>query len=240
MVSIYLKTFGCSLNKFDSDVMKYYLKREGFKICEKIDNVHVIIINSCGVKKQTEDRIISYIKKLRRRFGDEKKIILTGCLPLINYKRIVKEIKVNAMLEANKEHLAAAAALQAKTGEGSGNTDSQLSKDPISPTIEYDDFAKIDLRVVKIVKAEHVKGADKLLQLTLDLGGETRNVFAGIKSAYNPSDLEGKMTVMVANLAPRKMRFGISEGMVLAAGPGGEDLFVLNPDKGALAGMRVK
>ncbi|MBT8121914.1 MAG: methionine--tRNA ligase subunit beta, partial [Gammaproteobacteria bacterium] len=104
----------------------------------------------------------------------------------------------------------------------------------------FDDFAKLDLRIARIAKAEHVEGADKLLQLTLDLGGESRNVFAGIKSAYTPESLEGKLTVMVANLAPRKMRFGISEGMVLAAGPGGSDLFVLHPDDGAKPGMRVK
>jgi methionyl-tRNA synthetase len=152
----------------------------------------------------------------------------------------IEEDKVNAMLEANKVHLAAAAALQAKTGASNEPKDSQLGKDPISPTIEYDDFAKIDLRVVKIIKAEHVKGADKLLQLTLDLGDEQRNVFAGIKSAYKPEELEGKMTVMVANLAPRKMRFGLSEGMVLAAGPGGEDIYLLNPDDGAEVGMRIK
>ena len=115
-----------------------------------------------------------------------------------------------------------------------------LADDPIAAEISFDDFAKVDLRIAKIIKAEHVKGADKLLQLTLDLGGETRNVFAGIKSAYNPEDLEGKHTVMVANLAPRKMRFGMSEGMVLAAGPGGKDLFILNPDDGAQAGMKVK
>jgi len=144
------------------------------------------------------------------------------------------------MLEANKEQLAIAADLQAKTSGKSTQSNSQLEQDPISPTIEYDDFAKIDLRVVKILKAEHVKGADKLLQLTLDLGDEQRNVFAGIKSAYKPEELEGKMTVMVANLAPRKMRFGLSEGMVLAAGPGGEDLYVLNPDEGAEIGMRIK
>ncbi len=121
---------------------------------------------------------------------------------------------------------------------------SHLQADPISDTINFDDFAKIDLRIAKIIKAEQVEKADKLLQLTLDLGGETRNVFAGIKSAYAPEDLEGKLTVMVANLAPRKMRFGISEGMVLAAGPGGEDLWILNPegdqDKGAQPGMKVK
>jgi methionyl-tRNA synthetase len=107
---------------------------------------------------------------------------------------------------------------------------SPLTADPISDEISFDDFVKLDLRIAKIVKAEHVEGADKLLQLTLDIGGETRNVFAGIKSAYNPEDLEGRLTVMVANLAPRKMRFGLSEGMVLAAGPGGSDMFILGPD----------
>ena len=112
--------------------------------------------------------------------------------------------------------------------------------DPIAEQIEFDEFAKIDLRIAKIVKAEHVEGADKLLQLTLDIGDGTRNVFAGIKSAYQPQDLEGKMTVMVANLKPRKMRFGVSEGMVLAAGPGGEELWILEPHAGAQAGMRVK
>ncbi len=117
---------------------------------------------------------------------------------------------------------------------------SHLTNDPIAETASFEDFTKLDFRVVKIVKAEHVEGADKLLQLTLDLGGETRNVFAGIKAAYSPEDLEGRMTVMVANLAPRKMRFGVSEGMVLAAGPGGTEIFVLNPDEGAQPGMRVK
>lgn len=112
--------------------------------------------------------------------------------------------------------------------------------EPENPTIEFDDFAKVDLRIVKILKAEHVEGADKLLQLTLDLGDDTtRNVFAGIKSAYKPEDLVGKLTVMVANLAPRKMKFGVSEGMVLAAGPGGEDIYLLEPDNGAHPGMKV-
>ncbi len=137
---------------------------------------------------------------------------------------------IEAMIEDNKQAMPVAAAPQ-KTA---------LSDDPLSPTITYDDFAKLDLRIAKIVKAEHVSGADKLVQLTLDIGGETRNVFAGIKSAYDPSELEGRLTVMVANLAPRKMRFGMSEGMVLAAGPGGKDLFILTPDSGAQPGMRVK
>jgi methionyl-tRNA synthetase len=151
----------------------------------------------------------------------------------------VDPAQIEKMVEASKEHLQPTGTV-APANEAATTTVNQLSDDPISPEIEFDDFAKIDLRVVRIVKAEHVDGAKKLLRLELDLGGEQRQVFAGIKSAYQPEDLEGKMTVMVANLAPRKMRFGMSQGMVLAAGPGGKDLFVLNPDDGALPGMRVK
>ncbi len=112
--------------------------------------------------------------------------------------------------------------------------------EPVAPEIDINDFGKLDLRVAKILKVEEVQGADKLLQLTLDLGFTQRNVFAGIKSAYRPSDLEGRMTVMVANLKPRKMKFGLSEGMLLAAGPGGKDIFILTPDQGAKPGQRVR
>lgn len=143
--------------------------------------------------------------------------------------RIEKE-QIDAITEASTENMPSEAT--AISGP--------LADDPIADEISFDDFARVDLRIAKIIKAEHVKGADKLLQLTLDLGGETRNVFAGIKSAYKPEDLEGRHTVMVANLAPRKMRFGLSEGMVLAAGPGGDELYILNPDAGAIAGMKVK
>ncbi|MBI3570718.1 MAG: methionine--tRNA ligase [Gammaproteobacteria bacterium] len=111
----------------------------------------------------------------------------------------------------------------------------------IKPEISIDDFGKLDMRIARIVKAGYVEGADKLLQLTVDLGeGKTRNVFAGIRSAYDPATLEGRLTVVVANLAPRKMKFGMSEGMVLAAGPGGKELWILSPDTGAQLGMRVK
>jgi methionyl-tRNA synthetase len=119
-----------------------------------------------------------------------------------------------------------------------------IASDPISDEISFDDFTKLDFRIAKVLKAEQVEGADKLLKLTLDLGDATggiqKNVFAGIKSAYSPEDVEGRLTVVVANLTPRKMRFGISEGMVLAAGPGGKDIFLLQPDTGAKPGMRVK
>jgi methionyl-tRNA synthetase len=107
-------------------------------------------------------------------------------------------------------------------------------------TISIDDFMKVDLRIAKIEKAEPVEGADKLLALTLDVGDSTRNVFAGIKQAYDAASLVGRHVIVVANLAPRKMRFGVSEGMVLAAGPGGKEIFLLSPDDGAIAGMRVK
>ncbi|MBC6485383.1 methionine--tRNA ligase [Aeromonas hydrophila] len=143
----------------------------------------------------------------------------------------IEPAKIEAMIEASKEDLAK---------EQAPKVTGPLADDPISETITYDDFAKIDLRVALIKKAEAVPGAEKLLKLQLDIGGETRQVFAGIKSAYNPEDLEGKLTVMVANLAPRKMRFGMSEGMVLAAGPGGKDLWILEPQEGAQPGMRVK
>jgi len=140
-------------------------------------------------------------------------------------------------VEESREHLRATSG-QAEAA--SAAPPSPLAQNPIAAEIGIDEFAKIDLRVARIEKAEHVEGADKLLKLTLDLGGETRTVFAGIKSAYQPEQLTGRLTVMVANLAPRKMRFGVSEGMVLAAGPGGSELFVLGPDSGAQPGMRVK
>ncbi|PWW15058.1 MULTISPECIES: methionine--tRNA ligase [Pseudidiomarina] len=150
------------------------------------------------------------------------------------FKALLQRIdmeNVEAMIEDSK---ASATPAAAATSNG------ELERDPISAEINYDDFAKVDLRIALIANAEHVEGADKLLKLTLDLGGETRQVFAGIKSAYAPEQLIGQHTVMVANLAPRKMRFGLSEGMVLAAGPGGEELFILNPHAGAKPGMRVK
>jgi methionyl-tRNA synthetase len=142
------------------------------------------------------------------------------------YSHLLKRVeleKVNSMVEANKEQAAA------KTGEAA----------PQAEYISIDEFRKVDLRVARIANAEHVEGADKLLRLTLDLGTGQRTVFAGIKSAYAPEQLVGRLTVMVANLQPRKMRFGVSEGMVLAAGGDGPGLFLLTPDEGAAPGMRI-
>lgn len=112
--------------------------------------------------------------------------------------------------------------------------------EPLAAECTLDDFTKVDLRVARIVAAESVEGADKLLKLTLDLGTETRTVFSGIKHAYDPDQLIGRHTVMIANLAPRKMKFGVSEGMVLAAGPGGADIYLLEADSGAQPGQRIR
>ncbi|EMU8998723.1 methionine--tRNA ligase [Providencia rettgeri] len=158
--------------------------------------------------------------------------------PLLNhsvapFKALFNRIemaKVDAMVEASKESIKP---IQQVTGP--------LADDPVQDTITFDDFAKIDLRIALIKHTDFVEGSDKLLKLQLDIGGETRQVFSGIRSAYpDPKVLEGRLTVMVANLAPRKMRFGISEGMVMAAGPGGKDIYLLSPDNGAQPGMQVK
>jgi len=156
---------------------------------------------------------------------------------------------IEAMVDANKESLAPAAEQKATHSEqrhaahqqNVTNTEVAQTEKDFEPFISIEDFSKVDLRVARIVNAEQVEGAAKLLQLTLDIGeGKTRNVFAGIKSAYDPEQLKGRLTVMVANLAPRKMKFGLSEGMVLAASGSEPGLFILSPDDGAQPGMRIK
>jgi methionyl-tRNA synthetase len=150
----------------------------------------------------------------------------------------VEEQKVTAMIEDSKTPESSEAAAP-KTGFQDGPE--PLQKEPMTAehcTIE--DFMKVDMRVARVLEAKHVEGADKLLQLTLSLGGEERrNVFAGIKSVYAPEDLVGRLVICCANLAPRKMRFGVSEGMVLACGAGGKEIYLLYPDEGAVPGQRV-
>jgi methionyl-tRNA synthetase len=134
---------------------------------------------------------------------------------------------IESMTEANKVNLQATADIKPAAEE--------------THYISIDDFTKVDLRIAKITNAEHVEGADRLLKLTLDVGEEkTRQVFAGIKSAYDPATLVGRLTIMVANLAPRKMKFGMSDGMVLAASDESGGPFIMSPDAGAQPGMRVK
>jgi methionyl-tRNA synthetase len=142
----------------------------------------------------------------------------------------IDPIKIEAIISDSKESAA---------GKAEDTNKTIIEIEPLADEIDIGTFSKMDLRIARIVKAEQVPEAEKLLKLTLDIGSQTRTVFAGIKSAYEPAELEGRMTVMVANLKPRKMRFGVSEGMVLAAGPGGNELFILSPDEGASPGMRV-
>jgi methionyl-tRNA synthetase len=146
----------------------------------------------------------------------------------------VDEKQIDALFDSDKEtSMATTPPSQASPARGEGAVGG-------APQITIDDFNKIDLRIARIVTAEHVEGADKLLKLTLDFGGTTKTVFAGIKSAYDPERLKGRLTVAVANMAPRKMKFGVSEGMVLAASGDGPGLYLLSPDSGALPGMRIK
>lgn len=169
---------------------------------------------------------------------DEVKTPLTGT-PVSKFQHMLQRVdpvKVQAMIEESKSPESD----EATTKEPSNSLGQYLEAEPLEAECTINDFAKVDLRVAEVIAADHVKGADKLLQLTLSLGGEERrNVFAGIKSAYDPESLVGRKVICVANLAPRKMRFGTSEGMVCAAGAGGAEVFLLSADDGAQPGMRV-
>ena len=148
----------------------------------------------------------------------------------------VDRTHVERMIEQSQETLTQAGA----GGMGKPHAAPTVAAEPIAETIDYEQFAQIDLRIARITEARPVEGADRLLHLMLDIGSERREVFANLKTAYEPADLEGRLTVVVANLKPRKMRFGVSQGMVLAAGPGGKELWLLEPDAGAKPGMRVR
>ncbi len=150
------------------------------------------------------------------------------------YRHLAKRIEakqIEALLESNRASLATT---------DDGEDASPAAVEPVAETISFEEFSRVDLRVARIVAAEEVAGADKLLRLTVDIGSGHRQVLAGIKTKYTVDELLGRLTVLVANLAPRKMRFGVSEGMILAAGPGGRDLWLLAPDQGAEPGMRIR
>ncbi len=164
--------------------------------------------------------------------------------PIKNYEHLMTRVdpkQIEALVAANKESLKPAAPAPHSQQRHAQHQENAVKAATEPATISIDDFSKIDLRIAKIANAEHVEGADKLLKLTLDVGElGTKQVFAGIKSAYDPAALVGRLTVMVANLAPRKMKFGLSEGMVLAASGEAPGLYLLSPDAGARPGMRIK
>jgi methionyl-tRNA synthetase len=166
--------------------------------------------------------------------------------PVAKFKHMLQRVEekdVQSMIEETK---AAAGDVAAAPGPSAGapvqwnDTGDALAAEPLAPQCTIDDFTKVDLRIARVIAAEDVPEAKKLLKLTLSLGGgATKTVFAGIKEAYKPGDLVGRLVVCVANLAPRQMKFGLSEGMVTACGPGGAEVFLLSPDAGAVPGQRV-
>jgi len=226
-------------NQYINDKAPWVLAKEGHQfaaldVCTMgINLFRVLMIYLQPVLPVTAQKAAAFLNSNLAWHDDIQALLNHSILPFEPMMQRIDAKQVDAMLAEEKPAEVPAPKKQDKKAAAPAD-------DSIAPTIDIDDFAKIDLRVAKIIAAQHVEGADKLLQLTLDLGNEQRNVFAGIKSAYQPEQLIGRLTVMVANLAPRKMKFGMSEGMVMAAGPGGKDIFLLTPDSGAQPGMRIK
>lgn len=218
---------------------QYLAQKEPWKLI-KDETRHTEVQAICSLGVNVFRTLIGYLKPIVPGLTERSEQFLNaGSLtwenltdPLLNHElgkfdRLLNRIDLktfNAMIEAGAEK-AVVPTKDAKAEE--------------TPTIQIDDFMKVELRVARILQAELVDGADKLLRLQLDVGDHERTVLSGIRSAYTPADLVGKQTIVVANLQPRKMKFGVSEGMVLAAGPGGSDIFLLSPDEGAEPGMRV-
>jgi len=211
---------------------------------EKADQVQLI----CTIGLNYFRAIVTYLSPVLPELASKTETFLNTSLSLdaleepltshtINgYKPMMTRVEPKQIEKILEETIASAPAPKDAAAAATSSNDIE----PIKPEIDIEDFNKIDFRVADIIDAQPVEGADKLVQLTLDIGLEQRTVFAGIKAAYKPEELIGRRTVMVANLKPRKMRFGLSSGMVLAAGPGGSDVFILTPDDGATPGMRVK
>lgn len=230
-------------NKFVEDRAPWSLKKDASKAGELQDVCSVAV----NLFRQLAIYLAPVLPKLAEQAGrlfnspithwNDARTPLVGT-PLNKFEHLMQRIdpkNVAALVEASKEDLAPA---QAASSAGDGPE--ALQAEPLSSPCTIDDFAKVDLRVARVLTAHAVAESDKLLKLTVTLGGsEQRTVFAGIKSAYEPAALVGRLVVIVANLAPRKMRFGTSEGMVVAAGPGGKEVFLLSPDSGAVPGQRL-
>lgn len=246
------REFGRAIREITAlaDKANQYVDEKAPWVIAKQDGKDQELQDVCSVGLNLFRVLMTYLKPVMPQLAERAEGFLNETLqwdsisePLIGheiskFKALFNRIDpkhVEAMIAASKEDAAAEKAAVEQAAKPTG----PLAEEPIADEIEFDDFAKVDLRIAKIVACEAVPKANKLLKLQLDLGGETRQVFAGIKSAYSPEDLIGKHTVMVANLKPRKMKFGMSEGMVLAAGPGGQDLWILEPHEGAQPGMRV-
>ena len=206
--------------------IKSDLERTRTTLTAVINAVRILTIYLKPILPCFAERIEKFLNVETLNFGDIDTILEDHTINKFErlFERVDKK-KVDAMIEESKENQAAAAA---------------DDFEPIASEITIDDFAKVDLRIAKVADAQSVEGADKLLALKLDLGGVERSVFAGIAQAYKPEELIGKTVICVANLKPRKMKFGLSEGMILASGSGGKDLFMLTVDEGAKPGQRIK
>jgi len=225
---------------------EYIATREPWKLVKQPGR-EAEVLGICSLGINLFRILMLYLKPVLPRMAEEAERFLNDELrwdgpiaPLLGHRiaaftplmQRVEKKQIDAMLAASAADQPAAAAPTAMA------VTANTSVEPLAAQIGFDDFSKVDLRIARIVAARAVEGSDKLLQLTLDLGGETRTVFSGIRASYRPEDLEGRLTVMVANLAPRKMRFGVSEGMVLAAGDA-SGIYLLTPDSGAQPGQRV-
>jgi methionyl-tRNA synthetase len=199
----------------------------------------VLIVYLAPILPDTTQRSLQFLNVTALHWDDSSRFLgahrINAFEPLLT--RIETESVSKMIEETRADANSAATPLAAVAASPAGAATVTPANEKL---IDIDAFERIDLRIARVITAEHVDGADKLIKLVLDLGDSQRQVFAGIKSAYKPESLVGRLTVVVANLKPRKMRFGESQGMVLAAGPGGEDLFLLAPDSGALPGMQVR
>ncbi|WEJ63583.1 methionine--tRNA ligase [Thiomicrorhabdus lithotrophica] len=252
-----IMTLADKANEYIAETAPWVLAKEEGKEAELLESVsvginlfRVLMSYLAPVIPETADKSKAFLNLEAWNWNDVKQPLMGH--EITKFKALLTRLEMLAiekMVEASADSLSGASSVpDGKKGDKKPKKDAAkraesnqpAELEPIAEEITIDDFVKIDLRIAKIVNAEAVPEAKKLLKLTLDIGLEQRQVFAGIKSAYEPEDLIGKLTVMVANLAPRKMRFGMSEGMVLAAGPGGSDLYILSPDDGAIPGQRVK
>jgi methionyl-tRNA synthetase len=233
-------------NEYVDRIQPWNLKKDPTKAAE-LQNVCTVILNLYR-------QLIVYLAPVLPKLAEDSAALLGSPIdswsqaktplvgtPVAEFKHLMQRVdpkRVEAVISASID--AAADVARQKPAAAGEDDGAALAAEPLAAECSIDDFAKIDLRVARVVSAEHVPEAKKLLKLTVSLGGGvTRTVFAGIKAAYEPEKLVGKLVVVVANLAPRKMKFGTSEGMIVAAGPGDKDVFVLSPDAGAKPGQRV-
>ena len=200
-----------------------------------INAVHILTIYLKPILPKYAEKVEKFLNVDKLSFEDVERVLENHTIN--KFKRLVERIdekQVNAMIEESKEGPRPAGA-QTQSPQPTAAE----STEPFKPECTIEDFAKIDLRIAQVIKAESVEGADKLLRLELDVGGPEKTVFAGIATAYKPEELTGKIVVYLANLKPRQMRFGLSEGMILAAGTGGKDIFMLSVDTGAKPGQEI-